>query len=115
MIPLHVNFLCPQGTTFTESIDYTEDGVAVDLTNYSAKMQIRESYNSKIPTVSLTSSTNGGLILGGSDGTIVIYIAHGVTSTITPKDYVYDLIVTAGEEVDRLIEGLFIITPEVTK
>lgn len=106
------NFVCAQGATFTEVIVYSENGVAVDLTTYTAKMQAREKYDTVLPSISLTSGS--GLTLG-ADGSIIIHIPSTDTAKLVPKKYVYDLVVITGSEVTRLIFGEFIVTPGVTR
>jgi hypothetical protein len=61
-------------------------------------------------------SSNGGITLGGSAGTIALNIAASVTANFIAGDYVYDLELNAANgTVTRLIEGKFNVTPEVTK
>jgi hypothetical protein len=64
------------------------------------------------PTATLTA----GLTLGGSAGTIVINITAAQTTALTSGTYVYDLELTSGGGVvTRILEGKFVITPEVTQ
>lgn len=114
MTPGKYNMVCPQGATFTKQLTYAIDGEPVDLTTYTARMQVREKYTSKIFVANLTTE-NGGIVLNGSEGTISLYIADENTSEIPPKEYVYDLELVASGEVYRLLEGKFIVTPEVTR
>lgn len=114
MIPGKYNMLCPQGTTFSKQLTYTIDSVPVDLTTYTARMQVREKHTSKTSVVDI-STENGGITLGGESGTIDLYISNEVTSLIVAKDYVYDLELISSSNVYRLIEGKFSVTPEVTR
>jgi hypothetical protein len=77
-------------------------------------MQVREKHTSKTAAVSLTTE-NGGILLGDDEGTIDLYISYESTSAISAKEYVYDLELVAGGEVYRILEGKFIVTPEVTR
>lgn len=64
------------------------------------------------PTATLTA----GITLGGSAGTIVINITAAQTTALTAGNYVYDLELTSGGGfVTRILEGKFVITPEVTQ
>jgi hypothetical protein len=112
--PGKYNMICPQGTTFSKQLKYTIDNVPVDLTTYAARMQVREKYTSKTSVINITTE-NGGITLGGDEGTIDLYISDEVTSLIFAKDYVYDLELVSSSNVYRLIEGKFIVTPEVTR
>lgn len=114
MTPGKYNIICPQGTTFAKQLTYTINDEPVDLTTYTARMQVREKHTSATAKLTLTTQ-NGGISLGGEEGTIDLYIADETTSNINAKEYVYDLELVSGGEVYRLIEGKFIVTPEVTR
>jgi hypothetical protein len=114
MTPGKYNMICPQGSTFAKQLTYAIDGDPVDLTTYAARMQVREKHTSKIAVVSLTTE-NGGIVLGDDEGTINLYISDEATSIISAKNYVYDLELVSSGEVYRILEGKFIVTPEVTR
>lgn len=116
MTPGLVNFVCPQGTTFRRTITYKIDDLPVDLSGYSSRLQVREAYYSTDPLVNLSSGSIGGITLGGSAGTINILIDAEVTAEFPTGNHVYDLeIISPSEYVDRIIEGTFTVTPEVTR
>lgn len=114
MNPGTVDFICPQGSTFTKTLTYSIDNDPVDLTGYSANLQIREFHYSPDYILSLSSATTG-ISLGGSAGTITLTIPASATTIINAGKYVYDLEITVGGTVSRLIEGKFTVTPEVTR
>lgn len=114
MVPGKYNMICPQGATFSKVLTYTIDSEPVNLTGYTARMQVREKHISKTAIVNITTE-NGGIELGGEQGTITLFIADEVTQLFVAKDYVYDLELLSGGSVYRLIEGKFIVTPEVTR
>lgn len=117
---------CEQGATFRRQLIYLTlvDGieVPVDLTGMTARMQVRESINATDPMLELTTE-NGGIVLGGDDGTITLLISAEDTTDLTPtvttginaRYPVYDLELVNGTEVTRLFEGRFEITAEVTR
>ena len=114
MTPGLVNFVCPQGSTFRRTLTYTLDEVPVNLSGYSSRLQVREAYYSTDPLVSLVSGS--GITMGGSAGTIDILISASVTSGFPTGTHVYDLeIISPSNIVDRLVEGTFNVTPEVTR
>lgn len=119
MTPGLVNFVCPQGSTFKRTLTYTLDNTPIDLSGYSARLQVREAYYSTEPILSLATGSGlavGGLSISGSAGVINIYIDNTTTSNLPTGNHVYDLeIINTLEEVDRLIEGSWIVTPEVTR
>lgn len=184
---------CQQGATFSRTMTWSIDGVAVDITGYTAAMQVRAMYSSTSALLSLvstagaskvissatvasnvatvatatahgltsgstvtlynltagsgsvdylvisvptsttftvaytasngaltlgsspTSTLNAGITLGGTAGTIVITIDADYTSALNDGTYVYDLELTSSSgTVTRLLEGQFVVTPEVT-
>lgn len=115
MIPGKYNMVCPQGSTFSQELTYSINSVNVNLTGYSARMQVREKHTSTSTILSLTTA-NGGISLGGSAGTITITISATTTAGLAAKEYVYDIeLVSSSSIVTRIIEGKFIVTPEVTR
>lgn len=115
LTPGRVNFLCPQGSTFTKNITYKIDETPVNLTGYSSRLQVRENYYSTSTIVSLLSS-GSGITLGGSAGTIDLFIDDEVTKDFPAGNWVYDLEIESGNgNTDRLLEGNFIVTAEVTR
>ena len=114
MTPGLVNFVCPQGSTFRRTLTYTLDNLPINLSGYSSRLQVRQAYYSEDPIISLVSGS--GITIGGSAGTIDILIAASATSAFPTGVHVYDLeIVSPSNIVDRLIEGTFNVTPEVTR
>lgn len=115
MTPGKYNMVCPQGATFNQQLTYSINAVEVDLTGYTARMQVRESHTSTTAKVNLTTE-NGGITLGGIAGTVSLLIPSSQTSALVAKEYVYDLeLISPSQDVIRLIEGKFIVTPEVTR
>lgn len=104
------------GATFRLPIIWKDgDGVAVNLTGYTARMQIRPVANSPTVLASLTTE-NGGITLGGSTGEITLFMAPADTAAITRARGVYDLELQSGSgEVTRLLKGCVTISPEVTR
>lgn len=88
------------------------------LTSYTAKMQVRVEKDSDDVILEL-STENGGLIIDGARALVNVYATDSQTRAIAPGKYVYDLEVTApvgeGSVVERLIEGSFTVSGEVTR
>lgn len=114
------------GSTFTFRLTWWTDAErtsAVDLTGYTARMQVRAASDVSpsppgTPLVDLTSGA--GITLGGVAGTIVVVIPAATTAALTPADelaeaYRYDLEVVNGSVVTRLVEGFVSVSPEVTR
>ena len=87
------NLLCDQGATFRKTLTmFASDGTtAIDLTGFTARMKIKDEVGGTL-IKSLTSS-----------------------SFSAPLDAVYDLEIQNNSGiVDRVLQGKFIINPEVT-
>ena len=108
---------CYQGANFDYTLTWQAGGSAVNLTGYSARMQVRDSYDAGTAVISITSGT--GITLGGTAGSIVLELSATATAALdgTPNtQYVYDLeLVSGAGYVTRLVEGNFYVYPEVTK
>jgi hypothetical protein len=107
-----------QGASFDYNLVWnTTQGTAttpVDLTSWSARMQVRTSYDANETVLSLTSGT--GITLGGTAGSILIEATPVQTAAISSGQYVYDLeMVSPASAVTRLVEGTLICDPEVTR
>lgn len=105
-----------QGATFRLNLLWKDSTNApINLTGYTARMQVRRKYND--PTALLNFTTeNGAIVLGGSAGTIQVTGLATLTDDLPAKPAVYDLeLVSAGGVVTRLVQGSVTITPEVTK
>lgn len=109
-----LNLTFGQGTTWKLSMVYSDgDGVAIDLSDYTAELQARTTYGSSSVAVNLT---NGSGITLGTAGSVSIVVDAVTTSSIEATQYVYDMEITSGSgEVTRLIEGTLVVTPEVTR
>ena len=111
--PSTYNITCPQGATYSTTFTVSQDGVPLDLTGYTAALQVRDSYSATDPEISLTSGA--GITLGGTAGTIAVVVASTVTAGVPANTYVYDLELYSGSTTTRLLQGFWKHTPEVTK
>lgn len=106
---------CDQGATFSRVITWkNSNGTPIDLTNYTARMQVRANYPATTTVLNLTTE-NGGITLGGAAGTITLAATATATAAISADQYVYDLELITGAQVTRVVEGTFTVTPEVTR
>lgn len=109
-----VNFVLDQGSTFSMNVVYKDAaGNPVDLSNYSARSQARETMDSTTTLWNLVSPTNINL---GANGEITLTVAATTTANYTPnKTYYYDLELVTGATVIRLLQGQIYVSPEVTR
>lgn len=108
------NFTIEQGATFNRRIVWADqNGSPIQLSGYSAKMQIK---NSKTKELLLELSTsNGKITLGEETGEIFLYISALETEVINWATGIYDLELTSGGgQVTKLIRGVVQVSREVT-
>lgn len=106
--------VCPQGGTFAVSMLWEIDGVAVDLTGYQAKLEVKTTYSAAAALI--TAETSTGEIVLDDTTNIAITIPADVTSAVPAGNYVYDLKVWTGvaPTVTRLLQGKWQHTAEVS-
>jgi hypothetical protein len=88
----------------------------MDLTGYTARMQVRRTIENTSKMFDLTTA-NGSLDVTFQDqsNVIRIYLPAEVTASVSTSG-VYDLeLINQGGEISRLVEGNFIVVPEVTR
>ena len=106
------NFTLEQGSTFSRQITVQENSTALNLTGYTARMQMRSTHDSS--TIALTYTST--IASPASNGKINLSATATQTAAIEEGIYVYDLeIESSGGEVTRLMEGQVTVTPEVTR
>lgn len=87
----------------------------VDLTGFTARMQIRESLESTTTLEELTTE-NGGITLGAAAGTVALLISATDTAALDFSTAVYDLELISGAGiVTRLLYGDITLAEEVTR
>jgi type 1 fimbria pilin len=121
------SFIIEQGATTNFQINWTDSsGDPVDLTGYSARMQVRPSIDSSDIILNLSSSLldscGTGIHMSGSNdatplqsGSIGIYISAASSSLLTFNEAYYDLELVKGCEVYRLLEGKVKLSRNVTR
>jgi len=123
------SFVIEQGTTVNFEIQYKDSNNApIDLTGYTARMQLRPTVESNTVYLTLSSSLNPdgtGLNMNGSNGTtppssgsIGIYIASCTSSLLSFDTAYYDLEIYSGSTcpvTTRVLEGQIKLSREVTR
>lgn len=106
------NLAIDQGTTYSSTIEVNDEtGSARNLVGYTVRGQLRRSYYSS-NSVNWTAQINSPV-----DGEVTISLSAAQTANLRPGRYVYDveLVANANSAVERLIEGIVTVYPEVTK
>lgn len=103
-----------QGTDVTLPFElYDSTDKPLNLSGFKARMQVRQSAGSSTFIDELTTE-NGRLTIEG--GTIKAEWKNAKTSEMVAGRYVYDIeIVSASDEVTRILEGAFVLRKEVTR
>lgn len=104
-----------QGSTFNLAATYKDSsGSPINLSGYTARMQMRKSIDDASPIIELTTA-NGRISIDGPTGKVTMTIAAGDTATLDAGDGVYDLELVSGSVVEKLIKGTFTVEREVTR
>jgi len=110
------NILVDQGSTYTLAVTYKDStGTAINLTGYTAAMQLRLDYDSATAVLSLSSPSNG-IVITGASGLVSITMSATQTAALSADTFLYDLEITSPTSVKtRLIQGVVVVSAEVTK
>ena len=109
------NFTIDQGSNWDLNVVYKDaNGNPINLTGYTAAMQLRQNYNSDTAVLTLSTS-NGGITITGAQGKLVLSATAIQTGALDAGFYVYDLEITSGGVVTRLIQGQVTVAGEVTR
>ena len=107
------DILIEQGATYRQEFVWKDSaGVAINLTGYTARMQVRQL---KTETVLLSLVQGSGITLG-VNGSILIFVSATATTALPLVPARYDLeLQSADGTVTRLIQGDVTISAEVTR
>jgi hypothetical protein len=87
---------------------------AVDITGYTARMQLRSLPNDTIAVLTLTDTS--GITIDGPSGTLAVRATATQTAAISAGPYYYDLEITSPTNVrTRIVQGEFNVNAEVTR
>lgn len=107
------NFTIEKGATWRQNIQWKDDdGLAIDLTNYTARMQLRREYRTNI--IHELTTENGGIDITALTGEIDLLIEATDTADFIDTKVLYDLELINGTEVVRLLSGCITISENVT-
>jgi len=108
---VYANLTVDQGSDFASTITVEDvDGNITDLTGYSARGQVRRTYNS-VTAYDLTAA-----VASTTAGQIGISLDASTTSSMKPGRYVYDVeMISSAGTVTRVVEGQIEVMPRVTR
>ena len=127
MLAGNYNMTCQQGSTFRRTIEIEQPNLVVDptgqtfepfdLSGYSARMQVRRTIDSASFILELTTQ-NGALTINPTEDAvnqIYIDVSASVTASVDAGG-VYDIeIINPDGTVSRVLQGIFNLSPEVTR
>jgi hypothetical protein len=103
------NLVIDQGATFSTDLTLTdENGDALNLNGYTANSQLRKWYTSSNSIV-FSTSVNTDI------GVVTLSLTSNQTANITAGRYVYDVEISDGTTISRVVEGIITVTPNVTR
>jgi hypothetical protein len=111
------NITADQGATFSRSITWKDSAKKViNITGYTARMHVRTTASAPTTVLELTTE-NDRIEIIGAQGKITLTVDASDMSDIEPDKYVYDLEIEAPVTgvVHRIIQGNFVVRPEVTR
>ena len=113
--PGEYEIVCYQGATLSETLTATDTATntPINWTGYTAKLQVRRYPDSELI---LSLSTGGlGITTLTNDGKVTYTATDTQTGAIVAGNYVYDLELTSGAYVIRLLQGTFTVSAQVTQ
>jgi hypothetical protein len=111
--PGRYNITVINGTTFQLSPVWKVDNLPVDITGYSADMQVRDISNNLVVELS---TSNGKATINGALGQVVLTLTATQTSAgnLPAGTYTYALNLTSpGSIVYQILQGTFVVSASV--
>jgi hypothetical protein len=104
------NIVAEQGATFNLNFRVETDGTPWNLTGYTFAMQVRRSTSATTTLLDITSATMTSV------GHVSATVSAATMNDVPAGRWVYDIELTSSSaEVTRILEGRFIVTPQVTQ
>lgn len=109
------NIEIDQGVPFNLFFTWKDSaGTPIDITGYTASMQVRAKKTSTAKILDLTSPSD--IVLGDAAGTVSVNVTGTNTGLLNFKEAVYDLVLTSGVGVpSRVLEGEVTLSKRVTR
>jgi hypothetical protein len=110
-----VNFRVVQGDTFSAIVTYQNpDGTNINLTGYTARMDVRNEQSGKVLCASATSPT--GIVINPGNGQLTITFTPAQTRKFTTPNAAYQLKIISQSGVHTtILSGYFSVTPAVIR
>lgn len=111
-----LNLIMRRGATFSVVLTWRDEaGVLVDLTGYTAEMDVRTMPVETAAQLITLTTGNSRIALGGVAGSITLTVASVDTAALAAQTGWYDLVMTSGAgTVTTLFEGVVAIGERVS-
>lgn len=104
-----------QGATFIKPFTWKAAGVPVNMTGYTARMQMREELDADTTIIELTTE-NGGISIEPLDGMFTLTMSDAQTKAMNFDTAIYDIELIAPDgTVTRILKGSVTLSREVTR
>ncbi len=112
-MPGEYNFNHTYGDSLDRTITWKDSSLdPVDLSGYSAHMQVCDPRGSVVLNLSTAGAT---IVLGGAAGTIQL-VASPTLMSFPPKTYLYDLVLTSSSSFkSTILQGEFVLNSKITQ
>lgn len=112
LLPDRKNFTIWKGGTFRKVLTMHQGATTTtpvyNFTGFTARMRLRDENGVTIQTLT---TENGGIILGGTAGTITIYISDEATLVLPWEVALYELfLITPSGDADPILHGTLRVT-----
>ena len=105
------NLTIDQGATFSSDVTVKDaQDNAFNLTGYTASAKLAKGFASTRTRTNMTTS----IATDATTGVVTLSLTATETSALDAERYVYDLEITSGATVTRVIEGIITVRPQVT-
>jgi hypothetical protein len=112
------NTTIDQGADWYFNVIYEDpSGNPINITNYTAALQLRSLPSDSVAVLTLTTA-NGGITIVGGLGSVACHATHTQTGLIDEGNYFYDLEIYSNGNpsvTTRLVQGQIVVSAEVTR
>ena len=103
------NLNIDQGATFSTNVYYLDINTPTSLAGYGVRAKLKRSY------YSANSTSFIARVIDAANGIVSLRLNSDVTANLIAGRYVYDVELSLGSEVSRIVEGIVTVTPQVTR
>ena len=105
------NLTIDQGATFSSDVTVKDaQDNAFNLTGYTASAKLAKGFASTRTRTNMTTT----IATDATSGVVTLSLTATETAALDAERYVYDLEITSGAAVTRVIEGIITVRPQVT-